>query len=130
MAIGLIGRTSFICDVVLENPLVGQGRVSSTAPMIVHIAGEEYLWSQIDIRPSSIPLDFYPVTQGRCHCHGPARSTVFWDVLILLYGKEICSIHISPPKISWQLLPRKFSHLTYHSGSKLHPHCKAKSNHK
>ena len=109
-ASSLINWASLISNVVLINPLVAcVRRATMTTKRIDLLAGDEDLWGEIDIGPSSFSLNLDSVWEGRSHSVSPARSTVLWVVLLTNVGKVVDSINITPVKWGWKVL--KFGEL-------------------
>lgn len=99
VAVCLVRRAGLVGDVVVEDPLEGILCVSSIAAASLVSAGDNDLRGQIDIGPNRLPLDLYPIGNGRGGGEGPATATVDGDMLVPLHCQIVDSAHIPPPKI-------------------------------
>lgn len=64
MAVGLVGGTGLICDVVFVDPFVCVFGVSSVTAVVHVVARNEYLGSEVDVWPLSFSKDFDSVAEG------------------------------------------------------------------
>ena len=106
MAIGLVGGTCFVSDVVVVDPLVGSSGISSVAAFIGELTGNEDLWGQVDVGELSLPGDLDAVAESRSGGEGPAGSAVDGDVLVSLESEIVGSVDISPEIILGKLSNR------------------------
>jgi len=103
MASGLIHGTGFISHFVVIHVFVSVHWFTTMASLILHLAGDKNLRSNIDIRPSCFSGNLDSIRQSRCSGVSPARSTVLWNMLVSNVGKIINSVNIIPEKLFWEL---------------------------
>merc|ERR1719507_1408169 len=90
-----IDGTSFVRDSMICHPLVGHPGVPPVAA-VHRPAGDQNLWSNVDIRPGGFPRNLDPVGEGGGGCLRPARAAVLRDVLVLSLGEIVHPTHFSP----------------------------------
>jgi len=73
------------------------------ASIILHLAGDKNLRSNVDVWPSCLSSDLDSIGKRRCGGMSPARSTILWDMLVSHVGKVIGSINVVPEKFGWEL---------------------------
>mmetsp|Transcript_12525 Transcript_12525/g.34916 ORF Transcript_12525/g.34916 Transcript_12525/m.34916 type:complete len:280 (+) Transcript_12525:2911-3750(+) len=94
----LVVLASLVRDTVLSDALVrlvGVAALARSAITAVHhdLRGKDHL------RVSSLLGNLDTVGQGRRRSHGPARTTVLWNVLVPGLGQEVRSVHVAPEEV-------------------------------
>lgn len=61
----LVNRTSLISDVVLVYPFVSVVSITAVTAIILLLAADQNLWTDVDVWPCSISLDFDSIRESR-----------------------------------------------------------------
>ena len=72
MTTGLVDRACLIGDLVLGHVLEGVESIATMATIVLHLARDEDLGSNIDLGPQTSACNFDPVRDGGCSSLSPA----------------------------------------------------------
>jgi len=101
---GSVNGASLISNVWVVDEFEGTHCSSSVAPIISHVARDDYLRGDVDIRPCGISHDLYSIGHSWSSSLGPAWTTILGDVLVLNVSQIVCSVNSIPDEGLWYVL--------------------------
>mmetsp|Transcript_48609 Transcript_48609/g.66033 ORF Transcript_48609/g.66033 Transcript_48609/m.66033 type:complete len:266 (-) Transcript_48609:18-815(-) len=93
---GSVDRASLISNLVLRHPLEGFVVRTTMATIILHLARDENLGSDVDIGPSSVSGNLDTIRHSRGGGVSPAGTTVLGNVLVSQVGQVVDAVNVIP----------------------------------